>query len=148
MEPPSVAGLQLHNEAQGPAPSHQEERRDADSTTFNRVIDDLPIQQSEEASRESPGARALRELDLFNQKCPAQVTPTKSSVKVLERPHSSGDEAVAPPQYQMPAAIFRPVWLKRPNVLSPRLNTVQTATSASLEIDEPSQSELSPGGLE
>lgn len=127
METPSAVALKLHKQAQGPAPNHQEERLGADSTTFSGDIDDLLIQQSEEASRESPGARALRELDLFNRKCPAQVTPTKSSVKVLERPHSSGDEAVAPPQYQMPAAIFRPVQLKRPNVLSPPLNTVQTA---------------------
>lgn len=148
MEPPSAVALKLHKQAQGPAPSHQEERRGADSTTLNGDIDDLLIQQSGETSRESPGTKALRELDLFNQKCPTQVTPTKPSAKVLERPHSSGVEAVAPPQYQMPAAIFRKVQLKRPNVLSPHLNTVQTAISASLEIDEPSQSEVSSSRLE
>jgi predicted nucleic acid-binding Zn-ribbon protein len=114
-----AAGLpKLRKQFQSPISSHHDENQ-GDDAAADENINDLVMQQSkgvEEAS-ESPNSKAFRELIDDPPKCSTHGTPTKTSVKLLERPQSSGDDMPAPMQYKMTAPAFRPVQIKRPCVL-------------------------------
>jgi hypothetical protein len=139
MESQPLAHLNTREPA--PGPSNEEATNGVDAAQLDEDINNTTMQQSDEASGESPGTRFIHKYEVVDPRYSFHDTPTKSFSKRFVRPNSSGDEVAMNLQYQMPAATLRTAQLSRPSCPKPQGYNIRAGPPASSEAHKTPQSE-------
>jgi hypothetical protein len=125
--------------------SNTNEQYHVDPAMFehNFNTDDMSDVPTTEASMSPNSKRVLfGELSAgFENATPVECEAESVAPKLVQRPISSGEEAPAPPRYQMKAANLRTPQIKRLTVPQPQLRAPQNARPVSPENQVPSQPE-------
>ena len=116
MGPAPDASSDTHRESAELRENEGQQLYDIDPATVDQDRDaenasDAPISEAM-----SPGSKIVQEIEDGRNMHSVEDTPVKLPFKKLERPISSGEHAEGPPRYQMKAAIFRSVQVKRPKI--------------------------------